>query len=68
MTYTRNPTPGLFQHRGSDCATHGENVPHARPFGGSGKYDCVECLLVAAKQLAQSKALAPAFDLALGEV
>lgn len=43
--YKADPVPGDWDHRGGDCATHGDNVPFFRPKGVTGPYYCVECVL-----------------------
>lgn len=43
--YTREPTPGDYEHRGGECPIHGENIVVARRKSALGPYFCVECKL-----------------------
>ena len=44
MKYSKDPTPGDYDHRSQDtCKKHGPNVPHYRKKGSLGQYSCVEC-------------------------
>ncbi len=49
--YPKDPTPGDWSHRGSDCEAHGANIAFARVRGTLGKFYCVACLLEAAQVL-----------------
>lgn len=56
--YKAEPVPGTFDHKGLDCAVHGENVPHARPIKTQGPFLCVRCMLIECQKLASVQRLA----------
>lgn len=41
------PIPGEFEHKGLDCAVHGANVVHFRPYKSCMPHYCVKCSLEA---------------------
>lgn len=45
------PAPGVFDHRGLDCAVHGENVVHARAKDTKLRFECVRCMLELCEKL-----------------
>lgn len=50
-----DPVPGAFDHRGLDCATHGENVAHARTKDTKQRFMCVRCMLETLAKLAEEE-------------
>ena len=58
MKYEQPHAGGSWDHKSLDCATHGDNVPHARPHKSSVAYQCVQCMLTAACILAERELLA----------
>ena len=58
--YNAPEAGGSWEHRSGDCELHGENVSFSKPYGSSERYQCVQCMLYAARILRKREQFAAA--------